>query len=518
MGRMSEPDTPSPDNLPDADTETASVADARFRRGRAALSWVRHSPASRRVGRYAGVLAVALAGVILGVLVGGTTKHDLGPFSARFTISPNLTGDTQIAVPPLGSLLIDSHDGPAHLTIALGSLDQRRTEKLFTNPALLDQASTTALTDAERGIVGVVVQASLAALIGALVLGALVYRRPRRVIAVGVTALAVVVGTLGSAAATFRSDAIDEPRYEGLLVNAPAVVGDARQIASRYDKYREELQRLVTNVGKLYTTVSRLPVYEPDGSTLRVLEISDMHLNPGAWDVVRTVVQQFNIDLVVDTGDLTDWGTEREVATFAKNIASLKVPYVYIRGNHDSAVTARAVAAQRNAIVLENRVVTVDGLRIAGIGDPRFTPDKSSTPSDLREERVVTDAGSTLADTLTAAGGADVALVHDPLAATPLTDRVPLVLAGHTHKRSVSALSAQTMLLVEGSTGGAGLRGLEPSQPTPLALSVLYFGADHRLKAYDDITVGGTGRSEVTLQRRLVKPLPETAGQPSTGP
>jgi hypothetical protein len=38
-------------------------------------------------------------------------------------------------------------------------------------------------------------------------------------------------------------------------------------------------------------------------------------------------------------------------------------------------------------------------------------------------------------------------------------------------------------------------------------MSVLYFDdADKSLQAYDDITVGGTGESEVTLQRNLVRP------------
>jgi hypothetical protein len=61
-----------------------------------------------------------------------------------------------------------------------------------------------------------------------------------------------------------------------------------------------------------------------------------------------------------------------------------------------------------------------------------------------------------------------------------------------------------TRLMVEGSTGGAGLRGLENDKPTPLALSVLYFDENHVLKAYDDISLGGTGESNVQMQRRVI--------------
>ena len=50
-------------------------------------------------------------------------------------------------------------------------------------------------------------------------------------------------------------------------------------------------------------------------------------------------------------------------------------------------------------------------------------------------------------------------------------------------------------MMVEGSTGGAGLRGLQGDTPTPLELSVLYFDTSHMLQAYDEITLGGTGQS-----------------------
>nr|WP_277349602.1 metallophosphoesterase [Planosporangium thailandense] len=353
-----------------------------------------------------------------------------------------------------------------------------------------------------------------------MVLTALLYRSVRRVAASGGLSLAILAGTAVVSVATFRPAAIEEPRYEGLLVNAPAVVGDARQIAGRYSAYRAELQRLVGNVGKLYDTISTLPVYEPDNSTIRVLHISDMHLNPAAWSVVRTVAQQFNVNLIIDTGDMTDWGSEPE-ASYVSSIASLKVPYVFVRGNHDSMNTQAAVARQPNAKVLDGGAVTIDGLTITGIGDPQFTPDKSSpnnAPGAAQDKGVQQEinAGQLLANSILEMQHApDIALVHDPTAAMPLAGRVPLVLSGHLHQREVRRLAnpggtapgtARTLLMVEGSTGGAGLRGLEGKEPLPLALSVLYFDAKkHTLQAYDDISVGGTGQTEVTLQRHLVK-------------
>jgi predicted MPP superfamily phosphohydrolase len=528
---MSEPTTP-------ADPTPGSVRtrwERRWERLRPALgaSWrwsvraVRH-PVSRRAGRGLLLLVVTLAGMTAGLLVGGHTSADVGPFHAQFSLQPSLAGDTEVDIPPLGSLVLDSHDGPLHLVINLGSLDRTRTEQLVRNPDGIDDAGQDAIGDLKAGVTGLAVQSAAACLLGGLIAGALVYRRPRRILLVGGLCLALVGGTAGWTAATFRPDSIEEPRYEGLLTMAPSVVGDARTIVNGYGHYAKELQALVDNVSKLYGTLNSLPVYQPSTDVTRVLHISDMHLNPSAWDVIDTVVKQYHVNLIVDTGDIVDWGSSQEDAYFA-HIHGFTVPYVYIRGNHDSAATAAAVARQ-GAIVLENQVRTVDGITFAGIGDPRFTPDKETEPADPKDpepkNKIVTDSGDTLADTIDsydatrqATGNTtnplvDVALVHDPLAAQPLDGHVPLALAGHRHQREVEQLDDGTLLMVQGSTGGAGLRGLQQKTPTPLDLSVLYFDPQHKLQAYDDISVGGTGRSEVTLQRHIVA-KPTATGAPS---
>ena len=445
----------------------------------------------------------------------------MGPFQAHLAITPSLVGDTQVQIPPLGSLSLDRHDGPLHLTINLGSLDRKRAEALVSDPNGIAAASQHAIGDLKHGIELLAVQAGLASLLGGAVLNALVFRRWRRsAIAAGMSVL-LLAGTGALTAASFRPQSIEEPRYEGLLTMAPAVVGDARSIVSNYGQYSKELQKLVDNVAKLYGTVSNLPVYEPNEGTTRVLHISDMHLNPASWGVVETVVKQYNIDLVVDTGDMVDWGSKQEDAYIA-NLADIKVPYVYVRGNHDSAATAAAVHTQ-GAIVLENQVRTVDGITFAGIGDTRFTPDKDTEPEDPNDPEpkdvTVEESGEQLAGTIEGYAAehdtapVDVALVHDPGAAPPLAGHVPLVLAGHLHHRATHGLGQGTKLMVEGSTGAAGLRGLEPRTPTPMEMSVLYFDSD---QAHDEISVGGTGQSEVTLQRHIVgRPRPGQSSSPS---
>ncbi|WP_033343944.1 metallophosphoesterase family protein [Catenuloplanes japonicus] len=485
---------------------------------------------ARRAGGLVAVLAVAIAGVALGLLVAGRVDADIGPFRAELSVGPSLTGETKVDIPPLGSLVLDSHDGPARLTVELGELDQRRTEALIDDPTGITRATQSVVGDIQRGLMRLGFRAAAVSMLSAMVLAWLIYRRAGRVAAAGLTALVIVLGSLGIGALTIRPQSIEEPRYEGLLVNAPALVGDVQKIASDYNKYAEQLQRLVGNVSRIYATVSTLPTYEPQEGTTRILHVSDLHLNPASWSVIRTIVEQYRIDAVIDTGDITDWGSEPE-ASYVASIGLLDVPYVYIRGNHDSTPTQQAVASQSNAVVLDNQIAEVAGLTIAGIGDPRFTPDKETAGKDTTEEEQARLAatGARLDTTITAGGKpVQIALVHDPKMAGPLAGDVPLVLAGHTHNREVRDLKEgdpSTLLMTQGSSGGAGLRGLESDEPVPLALSVLYFDETKSLQAYDDIRVGGTGQSQVTLERRLVgdtvAPLltpPPASNAPSDGP
>ncbi|MEU4422696.1 metallophosphoesterase [Actinoplanes sp. NPDC024001] len=486
---------------------------------------------ARRIRVAVTVALVSIAGAVIGVMLFAQAGINVGPFSAEMSIRPSIHGGTEVDIPPLGSLHLDSHRGPLHLKVALGSLDQSRTEALIDNPSAISTAGDRAVDEVVAGISRLGLRTLGLAVLSALILAAVVFRDVRRTAAAGVTALVVTTGSLGLAAATLRPDAISEPRYEGLLVNAPAVVGDARRIADNYGRYAEQLQAIVGNVSRVYSTISTLPVYEPAGNTTRLLHVSDLHLNPSSWGLIRTVVETFEIDAVIDTGDIVDWGSSAETG-YVASIPSIQVPYIYVRGNHDSAAIQAAVDAQSNAVVLDNALTTVDGLTIAGIGDPQFTPDKSESneAGDESGPELLTTAGERLATTIRNSGKqVDIALVHDPVMASPLSGVVPLVLAGHRHQREVSVLPppeapapspsvapspaasavpapppVTTRLMIEGSTGGAGLRGLEGEDPTPLSLSVLYFDEKNALKAYDDIQLGGTGQSTVEMQRNVV--------------
>ena len=446
-------------------------------------------------------MLVALAGGWLGLVLGGRASAQIGPVRTQMAIQPALSGQTVISVPPLGTLQLASHQGPLRLNVNVQQLNEQAVKRLLTDPGRLPGLPDQAARDLRHGVVTVAIRSLIAVTAGAVALGLLVFRRVTTALLAGGISIIMLAAAGGAAAATWNPKSIFEPRYTGLLTGAPSLVGNVQEIAVRFGLYRQELAALVTNVTRLYAATSTLPVYQPDPSTIRVLDVSDIHDNPAAWSIMHSIAHQFAVNFIIDSGDLTDHGSAPE-NSLAREISTFRIPYVFIRGNHDSRATKRAVARQRNAIVLSGRAVTVDGLRIIGAGDPRFTP---NLDVQVAGEASVAAMGRRLAAAALASDPRpEIAVVHDPAAAPPLAGVVPLVLAGHIHRRVTWMLSKGTRLFIQGSTGGAGLRALQASPPTPIECSVLYFDrATGQLQAWDDITVAGLGGTAAQIQRHL---------------
>ncbi|MEV0752543.1 metallophosphoesterase [Streptosporangium sp. NPDC050280] len=478
--------------------------------------------ATGRIARGVAVAAVALAGAWLGVMLGGAVRANVGPVELGMSAEPSWTGETVVDAHPFGTLLFDTHDAPVGLRVTLENINPERARGFLDDPRFsADRLPALLEEELSAGVRTLVLRAALSGLAGALVTSLIVFRRPGPALA-GLLGITVAIAGTGAAIAlTFRPDSVVEPKYTGLLAGAPSLVGDAESIVTRFESYRVQLAKLVNNVSQLYDAVSALPVYDADPTSIRVLHVSDIHLSPIAWNLIRSITAQFKIDAIIDTGDLTDHGTGPE-DRFTEEISTFGVPYVFVRGNHDSMATQRAVAKQKGAVVLDGEAKTVAGLRIYGIGDPRFTPDKS-VPIDSNLESLDALGRSHAAELAKLPKQVDLVAVHDPTIAKGLSGAAPMVLTGHSHARSTELLPSGTRVLVQGSTGGAGLRALEHDEPTPVEASVLYFDAHtNRLRAWDDITLGGLGEQSVQIQRhvetdpgRTISPVPTTAPSPT---
>ncbi|MEX3102724.1 MULTISPECIES: metallophosphoesterase [unclassified Streptomyces] len=467
--------------------------------------------------RWRGALAMAtvvVVGAWLGLLIVGDVRTSVGPMDTTMTLRPSLAGGTKINVSPLGALSLDTHTAPVRLDVNVDQLDPVRSQALVDHPERLSGLQDEVARDVSHGTLDLAVRSCAAVVTGATALGLAVYRRPRKALLAGGLALSLLTASGATAAATWNPESVLEPRFSGLLSSAPSLVGDARGIVTDFDVYQQELARLVTNVTKLYDVTSTLPAYQPDPTTVRVLHVSDIHLNPASWKIIASLVEQYEVNVIVDSGDTMDHGSAAE-NPFLDPIPDLGAPYVWVRGNHDSLTTQRYLERMRNVHVLDNgRAVTLAGLRFAGTGDPQFTPDRSAT----REKGVQEAAGRRLAGALRLGPPADIAVVHEPSAAREVDGTVPLVLSGHLHHRETEVMKKGTRLRVEGSTGGSGLRAVEGKYPDPIEASILYFDRDsRRLQAWDEIKLGGLGETTAEVSRHLADDNPRRA-TPSPSP
>lgn len=535
---------------------------------------VRRKALARRAVAVAGVLVVAGLGAGLGIAVAPATDARLGPFQADVRVMPSTRADLELLLPPAGRVSFDTHLSPVAVQVRMGQVDLQAARALISSPTRLRSLTATAPGVLRQAVLQAAATSAGCAVVGSALLAVLVYRRRwRRTALVTGSVLGLLAGTAGMTFVSFDADRLAQPRFTGLLSEAPYVARDAASLVDRLESYRSGLADILSSVTTLYATAGGLPVL-PGGSAsadlVTVLHVSDLHLNPLGFDLIDRLVTQFGVDVVMDTGDITTWGTEVESRTLSR-ISQVGVPYVFVRGNHDSKLTQSVVARQRRAVVLDGTVSEVGPLVVAGIGDPEFTPDpeqaseqpaRSTVPAPSpsltpaltpaptpalipapvlgpipadnggggRDPQI--RAGARLADLIRSWNAAhpdrpvQVAAMHDPAGAAPLLGVTPLLLAGHLHQRS-QRIESGTRVMVEASTGGAGLtaRGLArltAGDPLPLSATLIYLARSGpragQVLAYDTVTVGGLGLASVSLERQVVRdPATADGGLPATG-
>lgn len=443
------------------------------------------------------VVVVAVTAACAALFAWGSSARDIGPLETRLSVVLALQGGVDVAVPPLGRLRLSTHAGPLQVRASVTGIDTVKARTLLRTRNPTRTVTAQVARDSEKALVSAATRSVLLALLAAAAVTGVVFRSSRAVLGgtASVAGLLVVASTI--AWATLRTQALDEPRFTGLLAQAPALVGRVEDL----DAYGDRVAQLTSNVSRVYSSLATLPA-APSGRSTRLLWVSDIHNNPQSFTVMRQLAEQFDVSAVIDSGDIVDLGSAVENRQLAE-IGSLGVPYLYARGNHDSrGVTQAFIARQRGARVLEpGEVHDIAGVRIAGAGDPLYRPNKAVAGDRTANAEALAGAGLALRRAVEAdPEGVDVAVVHEPAMAEQLVGAVPLTLSGHTHERR-SRVQEGTLRLTQGSSGGAGLRTFDTGNALPLQMSVLHFDSTGSLLAVDDVTVGGLGESSVTVER-----------------
>ena len=105
-------------------------------------------------------------------------------------------------------------------------------------------------------------------------------------------------------------------------------------------------------------------------AAMRIAATGDLHFGKASAGMLQPLLSQIttDIDVIVMTGDLTDYGSADEARAFAKELsAAARVPVVAVLGNHDFEAGAEQEIHQ---ILVDHGVCVLDGdtCEIQGVG------------------------------------------------------------------------------------------------------------------------------------------------------
>lgn len=201
----------------------------------------------------------------------------------------------------------------------------------------------------------------------------------------GATALALALPG-GAAYLTYRTENLTQFRTTSLLTQ----IGQNTSLLSDISGQAAQAAPYVQNLLALSQAL-RLEFAPEEISTeagARFLLVSDVH-GMNYYPLIAQIIASEEITAVIDTGDMLNFGQVREgaVTDIYDGIASLEVPYIYVRGNHDAASTSDQSVLNRlsqipNVVLLEPQAgeyveAQVAGVRITGYNDVRFFAQES---------------------------------------------------------------------------------------------------------------------------------------------
>ena len=417
---------------------------------------------ARIAGRWALRVLVALAGALIAVLLFGRISAPIGPFDA----TPRLPAGRRRRAgrrPAAGRARRRRLRRPAAAGHRSCSGSTRSAPRRWPpTPSGWPASSTRSATTCAAPSSGWPGRRPGVAIVGAALTSLVVLRRRREpLIAAGITTVAAASATAGLGAATWRPEALSAAD-----VHRPA--GQREQPDRQRRGHRRPLRRL--------PGLARGPGRQRRQPLLDALRAARARRHrrhrrpaarvgpapqPGRVRPGAQVVDQFDVDGVLDTGDITDWGSAAgEPADHLGRHArrALRLHPRQPRLRRDRGADRRPAQRHGARRLGDDRRRHRDRRRRR----PALHPRQEHRRRRRRRRRARADRARRSPRSPRSCPNRR----RSPWSTTrsrppPLDGVVPLVLAGHTHEREVSELEDGTRLMVEGSTGGAGLRGLQ---------------------------------------------------------
>jgi predicted phosphodiesterase len=498
----------------------------------------------RGAGIVAAMLALALAGIVLGLRASGRTTRSTAIGTVSVGIAPSVHGQVDAFI-PIADWGVRAHAFRAPLRI---HVEPRSVERGAVVSAATGNGTVLAAAerDFRHAARTALVRAYLWALAGALALGMVVAlalaHRPevsRRLVmatAVAPTLCALVIGgaVLARLATTFDSASFSHPRFYARgaeLKQLLQVADNAQQEASGYTS---QVQRALGSFAALVATGGRFA--RPAAATHQAILASDLHDNLLA---LKAVQNQFGTEPIFFPGDFGQTGSSTEASLLVPRFARFRQPVLAVSGNHDSSLLMRRLAAS-GVIVLTDKgrlngagktdgepVQEILGLRVAGWPDPLesrhgnpASPKRIFSFDDMPNGKLFyADAEQRLLNWFRdLKERPQVVLVHENGLAQFLARSLQdegykhrlVILTGHDHRQHMDLYG--NILVVDGGTVGAG--GVFGASKSPVGFASLNLGEAGLLDSVDLVRVqpftGGAQADRVVLTSKN----PCRSGQP----
>ena len=446
-----------------------------------------------------------VAGGLAAVALVPPAHRTVGPGEMSLRAVPSLHGTSSLSLPPLGEVTASTHRAPLRVELRVDRIDVESLQSVLG----ADEPEETLRADVEHDL-GPLLRAFalrtvIAAVIGGVVAGALLPRRAAHRFAVATgSSMAIALVLLGWSWLSYDSAAFSHARFTGPLARAPAILDAAQRRIDGLADLRDRVKVLSRQVSGIYAAVERDPV-KVDTT---ILHVSDIHSNPLGLEIVTQLARSFDVDAVLDTGDLTSFGNPLE-GRITSLLDDVPVPYYFVPGNHDSPENRAAIANTQGVTIVDDEIVDIGGVRVLGFADPTFTADNSITTKQGDRIRTL-DAGR-VTDRVRQRHP-DLLAVHDLRHGSESAGLVPVIVSGHLHKRAQRVVHG-TLELVVGSTGATGLGAFTVETGLPYEAELLRFHG-RRLVAIDYVTLDGVS-GEFRVERRLVS---DVVARPSPAP
>jgi len=402
----------------------------------------------------------------------GDMDFNIKGLELRLSLEISDRGLTEINIPPVGIVSANTHPIPMKLGVTLTNIDIDLLRQLIEDPIEQAELLEVVIQDA-RWSIGVFAARMLliAALGGAFAMLLLHRRNIFDYLKAALMGFAIIAVLLTGIFYTYNINAFANPQYRGIVEAAPWMIEFVQEAFVRVDQLGDQLRIIADNLHELFEAVDTVKPVGEFADTIKVLHVSDIHNNPAAYDFIQEVAESFQVDLIIDSGDISDFGSPLE-ALLLERLNDFTIPYLFVAGNHDSPEIISAMEYIDNVVVINNEIVNVKGFNIMGLHDPISASSEVLAPPPMnviieyiqKAEIILEQAYIT----------PDIFVVHHPYIAEEFVNRIPVLLHGHRHRVTVTSRE-ESVIIDAGTTGAAGIRGLQSINEVPYSLVLLHF-------------------------------------------